>query len=214
MLSAILRISDELDVGQTRAPDWVREAFGSKFSKENLFHWIKHKFVHGAEPEYYIDRYGSKTIVMNIATTLPKEDYSEKIIQPFVVSPILEELRKIEGILNKAGIFLKVKEKSRIDKNVEELSTEDMDVFNKFKYNLFIKTNDGEATEELLDRIGFNEFERHIVLFTIWNSDPIWEERVDDVYCKIEKNDVLDYTLISEEDYNSGINSLNEKTSI
>ena len=94
---------------------------------------------------------------------------------------------------------------------MEELSTEDMDVFNKFKYNLFIKTNDGRATEELLDKIGFNESERHIVLFTIWNSDPIWEERVDDVYCKIEKNDVLDYTLIGEEDYNNGINSLNEK---
>ena len=211
LLSAILRISDELDVGHTRAPDWVRKALGSKFSKENLFHWIKHKFVQGVKPEYYIDAYGSKTIVMNVETNLSKEDYSEKIIQPFVVSPILEELRKIEGILNKAGIFLEVKEKSRIDRNLEELSTEDMDVFNKFKYNLFIKTNDGRATEELLDKIGFNESERHIVLFTIWNSDPIWEERVDDVYCKIEKNDVLDYTLIGEEDYNNGINSLNEK---
>ncbi|MCW3130899.1 MAG: hypothetical protein N2V75_12505 [Methanophagales archaeon] len=36
LLSAILRISDELDVGHTRASDWVREALGSNFSKENL----------------------------------------------------------------------------------------------------------------------------------------------------------------------------------
>jgi len=211
LLSAILRMADELDVDQTRAPNEVRVALGADFTTENLFHWVKHKYVQGVGKTVSESDF-RKNLCIYIHTSLPKKQYSEKIIRPFVISPISEEYKEIAHILNETGIYLVIREKPKIDVNIEELTPEESDKFDMYgRYNSFIRSEEGMAADEMLNKIGSNEFERNIILFTAWNGNPIWKGEVGEVYCKIEKKEILTYPLISEKGFGDGIKFLKAK---
>jgi hypothetical protein len=212
LLSAILRIADALDVGNARAPDEVREKLSMSFTKENEFHWIKHKYVSCTTSKIQESEQGQICLQLNIITHIPTEEYSKRIIEPYVIAPIKEELKGVEYLFNQNGLFLEIKEINSIDDEITScLSEEQWDIFEKFKVNIFRSSEEGHATDLFLGKLGFNEDEQSIILFTVWNGKPIWETEASDIYSKFQIKQISEYMNISRDGINKALEVLNSK---
>jgi hypothetical protein len=100
LLSAILRISDALDIDHRRAPESIFEIFEESIPQESQKHWKKHKPISGIE----FNRTHASIDVVTIFE-LSLENFVEQfLLVQWVITEIKNELNSVKDIFEYHGI--------------------------------------------------------------------------------------------------------------
>lgn len=95
LLTALLRLADELHLDYRRAPNSLRELLNLSEGEVSWLHWMKHHYIHGVMAE--TDRSG--TIVFTVDAVVPDGAHWDTVIDGFVLQKIEHELVNVEPLI-------------------------------------------------------------------------------------------------------------------
>jgi hypothetical protein len=125
LLSALLRLADELDLLPERAPGTLYDILKNDMPDYSRLHWLKHYYSSGlliktSEPEK-----GKKRTSIEIHCQYPNEEVGRKITEVLIADPIENTLNEVRMILLDCGLRLnfdyKIEINSTLDKLPEDL---------------------------------------------------------------------------------------------
>lgn len=104
LISAILRIADEMDVTSDRAPMILFEQYRSLFDAITLLNWLKHIYITRIEPVPIVPQKsnGTRGIMFVIHSELPEKNSRKcfsNLLKPHVIRPLISRYKGIRTIL-------------------------------------------------------------------------------------------------------------------
>ena len=129
LLSALLRLADELDLLPERAPGTLLDILKKDMPDYSHLHWLKHYYTSGlliktSEPEK-----GRKRTSIEIHCQYPDEEVGRKITEVLISNPIEETLNEVRMILLDYGLRLSLDYKIAINSALEKIPE---DIYDKY----------------------------------------------------------------------------------
>ena len=125
LLSALLRLADELDLLPERAPETLRDILENDMPDYSRIHWLKHYYTSGLLIETSESGKGRKETSIDIHGQYPNEEVGRKITEVLIADPIENTLNEVRMILLDCGLRLnfdyKIEINSRLDKLPEDI---------------------------------------------------------------------------------------------
>jgi len=88
-LTALLRLADELDIGEERAPRpffaQIKEFYGS-LPNHTILQWIRHHYTEGIDLQHAAK--DGAFIHIGIHTYIPSDEYAKYVVEPWIVDPV------------------------------------------------------------------------------------------------------------------------------
>lgn len=125
LLSALLRMADELDVVYTRAPETLYDILKNDMPDYSRLQWLKHYYTSGVLINTHQDANGKRRTSIEIHCQYPNEDVGRKITEVLISKPIEETLNDVRLILLEYGLSLNLDHKIKCTPDLEEIP-EDM----------------------------------------------------------------------------------------
>jgi hypothetical protein len=88
-LTALLRLADELDIGEDRAPrpffTQIKEFYGS-LPAHTILQWIRHYYTEAVDLQH--EAKNGAHIHIGIHTYIPSEEYEKYVVEPWIIEPV------------------------------------------------------------------------------------------------------------------------------
>lgn len=116
LLSALLRLSDELDITYKRAPDSLFEILKIDMPEYSILQWLKHHYTSGL----LVSTAGNITTV-DVRCHYPNETNGNKIVEDIIIEPIKQRINEVQVILLKHGLDINLTYKLYVNPDLEEI---------------------------------------------------------------------------------------------
>jgi hypothetical protein len=120
LLSALLRLADELDIDYRRAPETLYEMLKIYMPDYSKIQWLKHHYVSGIIIEQ-TTKDGKRALSILINSQYPEEEKGKEISKILILSPIQEKIEELEKIFLRCGLEFDLKDKFTLDVNLEKI---------------------------------------------------------------------------------------------
>lgn len=122
LLTALLRLADELDLDFNRAPEPLRQILGINLPPYSLLQWLKHHYVDGIDFGIEQAIGGPKSLIVKIKVRIPHKKYYDLIVRQLIVQKLKETLSDIELILLRGRMtpIVDVRDVWRVDTNLDQ----------------------------------------------------------------------------------------------
>lgn len=129
LLSALLRLADELDLLPERAPGTLLDILENDMPDYSRIHWLKHYYTSGlliktSEPEK-----GKKRTSIEIHCQYPNEEVGRKITEVLISDPIENTLNEVRVILLDCGMRLNFDYKIKINSSLDKIPEDTYDKY-------------------------------------------------------------------------------------
>ncbi|WP_321430259.1 NB-ARC domain-containing protein [uncultured Methanolobus sp.] len=124
LLSALLRVADELDVTYKRAPGQVYELLEKEMPSFSVLQWLKHHYTSAL----VITTTGNSTTI-NVHCHYPDVDNGNKIMNELIVKPINETIGEVQVILLRYGLDITLEQKLTINPDLDEIPADILELF-------------------------------------------------------------------------------------
>ena len=104
LLSALLRLADELDLLPERAPGTLYDILKNNMPDYSRIHWLKHYYTSGLLIETSESEKGRKRTSIEVHCQYPNEEVGRKITEVLISNPIEETLSEVRVILLDYGL--------------------------------------------------------------------------------------------------------------
>jgi CheY-like chemotaxis protein len=127
-LAALLRIADLLDINYNRVEFEIKRDLEKikEFDVITQMHWFKHYYTQGKKIKFVEAPGEPIKLSIDIEFRLPKKDYENSFIIPFVVNPIKKEIKYLNEIFYKNGFSMELGKCHSIVNSGLELITEEL----------------------------------------------------------------------------------------
>jgi hypothetical protein len=120
LLSALLRLADELDLLPERAPGTLYDILKNNMPDYSRIHWLKHYYTSGLLIETSESEKGRKRTSIVVHCQYPNEEVGRKITEVLISNPIEETLIEVRVILLDYGLRVYPSYEIRINKALGE----------------------------------------------------------------------------------------------
>lgn len=103
LLSALIRLADELDVSYTRAPKKLMDLLVADMPEFSQLQWLKHYYTSGVLISFH-DVNGKRKIFIGIQTQYPDFEKGKKITDELIIKPIQKILITVDRIFLEFGL--------------------------------------------------------------------------------------------------------------
>ena len=121
LLSALLRLADELDITYERAPETLFDILKNDIPDYSRIQWLKHYYTSGILINTQQEANGKKKTSIEIHCQYPVEDVGRKITEVLITKPIEETLNDVRLILLEYGLNLNLDHKIKCDPDLKEI---------------------------------------------------------------------------------------------
>lgn len=121
LLSALLRLADELDITYKRAPETLFDILKNDIPDYSRIQWLKHYYTSGILINSQHDANGKIKTSIEIHCRYPVEDVGRKITEVLISKPIEETLDNVRLILLVYGLNLSLDHKVKCDPDLKEI---------------------------------------------------------------------------------------------
>ena len=121
LLSALLRLADELDITYERAPETLFDILKNDIPDYSRIQWLKHYYTSGILINTQQEANGKKKTSIEIHCQYPDEDVGRKITEVLISKPIEETLNDVRLILLEYGLNLSLDHKIKCDPDLKEI---------------------------------------------------------------------------------------------
>jgi tetratricopeptide (TPR) repeat protein len=121
LLSALLRLADELDIGYKRAPETLLDILKNDIPDYSRVQWLKHYYTSGILINTQQETNGKKKTFIEIHCQYPDKDVGRKITEVLISKPIEETLNDVRLILLEYGLNLILDHKIKYNPDLEEI---------------------------------------------------------------------------------------------
>jgi tetratricopeptide (TPR) repeat protein len=121
LLSALLRLADELDITYGRAPETLYDILKNDMPDYSLLQWLKHYYTAGVLIDTITEAKGKKRTSIEIHCQYPKEDVGRKITEVLIATPVEKTLNEVRYILLDCGLRLNLDYKIKTNLDLEEI---------------------------------------------------------------------------------------------
>lgn len=121
LLSALLRMADELDIDYKRAPDTLFDILKNDMPDDSRLQWLKHYYTRGVKMDTVQSANRKRRTSIEIHCQYPREEEERKITEVLILKPIEETLNEVRFILLGYGLRLKLDLKIKSNPNLEEI---------------------------------------------------------------------------------------------
>ena len=121
LLSALLRLADELDITYERAPETLYDILKNDIPDYSRVQWLKHYYTSGILINTQQETNGKKKTSIEIHCQYPDEDVGRKITEVLISKPIEETLSEVRLILLEYGLNLSLDHKIKCDPDLKEI---------------------------------------------------------------------------------------------
>ena len=121
LLSALLRLADELDITYERAPETLFDILKSDIPNYSRIQWLKHYYTSGILINTQQETNGKKKTSLEIHCQYPDEDVGRKITEVLISKPIEETLNEVRIILLEYGLNLSLDHKIKCNPDLKEI---------------------------------------------------------------------------------------------
>jgi len=128
LLSALLRLADELDIIYKRAPETLLDIIKNDMPDYSRLQWLKHYYTSGLNIETHQVKGKKKTSII-IQCQFPNIDVGRKIIEVFIIKPIENTLNDVRLILLEYGLNINLDYKIKCNKDLDEIPK---DIYDKY----------------------------------------------------------------------------------
>lgn len=142
LLTALLRIADELDISFKRVKKDMKKFLVRvcDFDTITNLHWYKHYYTINYSPSF-VEKSGElPKLLIELFFQLPDKSYENSFVIPFVIKPIKKEIDYLQKIFNYYGFSVDIKNTSHISIN-PELGKIPPEVYDDIFSSLLIKQN-------------------------------------------------------------------------
>ncbi len=129
LLSALLRLADELDITYTRAPETLYDILKNDMPSYSRLQWLKHYYTGGVWINTQQDTNGKRKTSIEMHCQYPNEDVGRKITEILISKPVEEKLNDIRLILLEYGLNLNLDHKIKCASNLKEIPTDIYDEY-------------------------------------------------------------------------------------
>ncbi|NQE52860.1 hypothetical protein C5S29_04635, partial [ANME-1 cluster archaeon GoMg3.2] len=129
LLSALLRLADELDLLPERAPGTLYDILKNNMPDYSRIHWLKHYYTSGLLIETSESEKGRKRTSIVVHCQYPNEEVGRKITEVLISNPIEETLSEVRVILLDYGLRLSLDYKIAINSALEKIPK---DIYDKY----------------------------------------------------------------------------------
>lgn len=124
LLSALLRLADELDITYQRAPKNIFNFLKIDMPDYSYLQWLKHYYTSGVRIDTLQQDNGKKKTSIVIHCHYPNEDVGRRITEVLISKPIEETLNEVRIILLECGLNLSLDHKIKCNPDLDEIPTE------------------------------------------------------------------------------------------
>ena len=121
LLSALLRLADELDITYKRAPETLFDILENDMPDYSLLQWLKHYYTAGVLIDTITEAKGKKRTSIEIHCQYPREDVGRKITEVLIATPVEETLNEVRYILLDCVLRLNLDYKIKTNRDLEEI---------------------------------------------------------------------------------------------
>lgn len=121
LLSALLRLADELDIAYTRAPETLFDILKNDMPGYSRLQWLKHYYTSGVLINTHQEAKGKKKTSIEIHCQYPNEDVGRKITEVLISKPIEERLNEVRPIVLEFGLNLNLDHKIKCTPDLKEI---------------------------------------------------------------------------------------------
>jgi len=121
LLSALLRLADELDITYERAPETLLDILKNDMPDYSRVQWLKHYYTSGILINTQQETNGKKKTSIEIHCQYPDEDVGRKITEVLISKPIEETLNDVRLILLEYGLNLSLDHKIKCNPDLKEI---------------------------------------------------------------------------------------------
>jgi hypothetical protein len=121
LLSALLRLADELDVTYLRAPETLFDILKNDLPDYSRIQWLKHYYTGGILINTQQEANGKKKTSIELHCQYPVEDVGRKITEVLISKPIEETLNDVRLILMEYGLILSVDHKVKCNPDLKKI---------------------------------------------------------------------------------------------
>jgi hypothetical protein len=129
LLSALLRLADELDLLPERAPGTLYDILKNNMPDYSRIHWLKHYYTSGLLIETSESEKGRKRTSIEVHCQYPNEEVGRKITEVLISNPLEETLNEVRVILLDYGLRLSLDYKIAINSALEKIPE---DIYDKY----------------------------------------------------------------------------------
>ncbi|MGB2841424.1 MAG: hypothetical protein WBC40_02920 [Halobacteriota archaeon] len=129
LLSALLRLADELDLLPERAPGTLYDLLKNNMPDYSRIHWLKHYYTSGLLIETSESEKGRKRTSIEVHCQYPNEEVGRKITEVLISNPIEVTLNEVRVILLDYGLRLSLDYKIAINSALEKIPE---DIYDKY----------------------------------------------------------------------------------
>ncbi len=125
LLSALLRIADELDIDYRRAPENVYQILTKDMQMPSFsrLQWLRHHYTNGViiDPHKSGDK---KARLITIHTRYPTINEGKQLTEDLIIKPIKPKIKELEKIFLDHGLKFELKYELKVDKDEKEIPKE------------------------------------------------------------------------------------------
>jgi len=186
-LTALLRLADELDLGEERAPrpflNQLR-TYCDELPEHTLLQWIRHFYTEGIELRHSVK--DGVDLHITIHAYVPSEEYKDYVVVPWIVEPIKTAVLDTYYALSREHLVID----TNIDSHITLVSIKE-----PIPRTLFSHLQRQVLNRESLRSLMRYDYQRSIAfLGKIGRKDPIFKSEI------IEAKNSLEYTLVNNSD--------------
>ena len=120
LLSALLRLADELDIAYTRAPEILFDILKEDMPDYSHLQWLKHYYTSGVLINT-LETNGKKRTSIEIHCHYPNKEVGRKITEILISKPIEDTLKDLRLILLEYGLNLNLDHKIKCNPDLKEI---------------------------------------------------------------------------------------------
>ena len=145
LLSALLRLADELDITYKRAPKNIFDFLKVDMPDDSYLQWMKHYYTSGVLITTLKQENGKKKTSIEVHCHYPNEDVGRRITEVLISKPIEETLNEVRLILLECGLNLSLDHKVKSNPDLDEIPTEIYEKYlgEKFKISMELPRTKG-----------------------------------------------------------------------
>ena len=129
LLSALLRLADELDITYQRAPKIIFDILKVDMPDDSYLQWLKHYYTSGVRIDTLQQENGKKKTSIEVSCYYPNEDVGRRITEVLISKPIEETLNEVRLILLECGLNLYLDHKITHNPDLDEIP---MPIYEKY----------------------------------------------------------------------------------
>lgn len=145
LLSALLRLADELDIDYRRAPETLYEILKEDMPDFSRLQWLKHHYTSGViiEP---ITKERKKVISVEVNCHYPRKEEGEKVTEVLIIEPIREKIKELQTIFLKYGLELDLTHRVHLNEDLKGIPDILLkDIFDQKYSNVLLPINFNDA---------------------------------------------------------------------